>query len=48
MIVVEHRPAEPIFGQLLLEGDMQSGTDALLLEGDEQSGTDALQYYEVL
>lgn len=28
---------------LLLEGDMQSGTDVLLLEGDMQSGTDALQ-----
>ena len=27
---------------LLLEGDMQSGTDRLLLEGDMQSGTDKL------
>lgn len=48
MIVVEHKPLEPIFGQLLLEGDEQSGTDALLLEGDEQSGADALRYFEVL
>ena len=28
--------------KLLLEGDMQSGTDYLLLEGDMQSGTDVL------
>ena len=28
--------------QVLLEGDMQSGTDKLLLEGDEQSGGDQL------
>lgn len=35
--------AEAIAGfQLLLEGDMQSGTDALLLEGDMQAGTDVL------
>ncbi|HEY7824252.1 MAG TPA: phage tail protein [Acidimicrobiia bacterium] len=27
---------------LLLEGDMQSGTDSVLLEGDMQSGTDVL------
>ena len=27
---------------LLLEGDMQSGTDYLLLEGDMQGGTDVL------
>jgi hypothetical protein len=29
-------------GKLLLEGDMQSGTDYLLLEGDMQAGTDVL------
>jgi hypothetical protein len=29
--------------ELLLEGDMQSGTDKLLLEGDMQSGTDVLR-----
>jgi hypothetical protein len=28
------------YGQLLLSGDAQSGTDALSLSGDEQSGTD--------
>ena len=28
---------------LLLEGDMQAGTDKLLLEGDMQSGTDRLE-----
>ena len=27
---------------LLLEGDMQAGTDQLLLEGDMQAGTDVL------
>lgn len=31
-------------GLLLLEGDMQSGTDGLLLEGDAQSGTDRLLF----
>jgi len=35
--------AESIAGfRLLLEGDMQSGTDALLLEGDMQAGIDVL------
>ena len=28
---------------LLLEGDMQAGTDKLLLEGDMQAGTDKLE-----
>ena len=28
---------------LLLEGDMQSGSDKLLLEGDMQAGTDKLE-----
>jgi len=31
-----------IVGDLLLEGDRQSGGDRLLLEGDQQSGTDIL------
>lgn len=35
--------ATPYNGDLLLEGDEQSGTDKLLLEGDEQSGTDILE-----
>lgn len=30
-------------GDLLLEGDEQSGADKILLEGDEQSGTDILE-----
>lgn len=34
----------PVPGQILLEGDEQSGTDAILLEGDEQSGTDCEQH----
>ena len=35
--------SESIAGfKLLLEGDMQSGTDYLLLEGDMQAGTDVL------
>jgi len=35
--------AVPYDGDLLLEGDEQSGTDKLLLEGDEQSGADILE-----
>lgn len=48
MIIVEHKPPEPIFGKILLSGDEQSGTDALSLSGDEQSGTDDEKYFEVL
>lgn len=29
------------YGQLLLSGDQQSGTDAVSLSGDQQSGADA-------
>ena len=43
MAVVGGGVVVPYSGNLLLEGDMQSGTDAFLLEGDMQSGTDLLQ-----
>lgn len=33
-------------GDLLLNGDEQSGTDRIALNGDEQSGTDILQLQE--
>lgn len=36
-----------VTGQILLEGDEQSGVDVILLEGDAQTGTDALLYEEL-
>lgn len=45
-MMLTHYPLQfpvPFDGMLLLEGDMQDGTDRLLLEGDMQDGTDVLQ-----
>jgi hypothetical protein len=48
VIIVEHKPPEPVFGQILLSGDEQSGTDALQLSGDMTDGDDCEKHYEVL